>query len=207
MIFPLSKSKYEMMKEVYFQKKINLSSLFKKIRVSPKIGYRYLEELLSAKVLQEQLEGKKPTLRYLLPSFSPAGILCFALTEEEKRNIFFSKHPELIGPFEQFTQGVGKTAIVILFGSFARGSETKESDIDIMLLGRIDKKKIEMLSEGSFVTVRHRPSIRILPESKFMKSLQWKDALALQIEDNHIILSGALRWVELMKRNQNSQLR
>ncbi|MDO8656704.1 MAG: nucleotidyltransferase domain-containing protein [Nanoarchaeota archaeon] len=204
MIFPISKVKYEMMKEVYLQKKIHLSALFKKINVSPKIGYRYLQELLSAKVLQEQLEGKKPTLRYLLPQFSMAGILCFALVEEEKKLLFFAEHKELIGPLQQFSREIGKNATILIFGSFARGSETKESDIDIMLLAKkIDKKKVELISEECFVTVRHRPSIRILPESKFIKSLQGKDALALQIENNHIIISGALCWVELVGKSQH----
>lgn len=205
MIFPISKSKYEMMKEVYLQKKINLSTLFKKIKVSPKIGYRYLEEWLSVQVLQEQLEGKKPTLRYLLPQFSVVGRLCFALIEEEQKSLFFAQHKELIGPLHQFAQEMGEPALILIFGSFARGSETKESDLDIILLGRkIDQKKVERISEECFVTVRNRPSMRILPESEFIKSLRRKEALALQVEKNHIIISGALRWVELMKRNQQA---
>ncbi len=203
MIFPISKSKYEMMKEVYLQKKINLSALFKKIKVSPRIGYRYLQELLSAQVLQEQLEGKKPTLRYLLPQFSAAGVLCFALIEEEKKLLFFAQHKELIGPLQQFSKEMGKKEIVLIFGSFARGSATKESDIDIILLGgKINKKRVEGLTESYFVTVRNRLSMRILPEKEFIRSLQRKDAFALQVENNHVIISGALHWVELLKRSQ-----
>lgn len=203
MIFPIPKSKYEMMKEVYLQKKINLSALFKKIKVSPKIGYRYLEELLSAHVLQEQLEGKKPTLRYLLPQFSAAGRLCFALIEEEKKKLFLAQHKELVGPLQQFGKEIGNAAIVLLFGSFARGGETKESDLDIMLLGeKINKKKVERISEECFVTVRNKLSMRILSPSWFIPSLQRKDAFTLQVEQNHLIISNALGWVELIKRSQ-----
>lgn len=203
MIFPISKSKYEMMKEVYLQQKINLSSLFKTIKVSPKIGYRYLEELLSAQVLQEQLEGKKPTLRYLLPQFSAVGMLCFALIEEEKKMAFLTRHKELIGPLGQFATEIGKNAAVLIFGSFARGSETKESDIDIILLGgRIDQKRVEGLTESCFVTVRNRLSMRILSEKEFIRSLQRKEAFALQVENNHVIISGASHWVELLKKSQ-----
>lgn len=205
MIFPISKSKHEMMKEVYLQKKINLSALFKKINVSPKIGYRYLGELLSAQVLQEQLEGKKPTLRYLLPQFSAVGRLCFALIEEEKKSSFFTQHKDLVGPLQQFGKEIGNTAIVLIFGSFARGSETKESDIDLMLLGeKINKKKVERSSEECFVTVRNRISMRILPENEFIESLKRKDAFTLQVENNHVIISGSLPWVELLKRSQKT---
>ncbi len=204
MIFPISKSKYEMMKEVYLQKKINLSALFKKTKVSPRIGYRYLEELLSAQVLQQQLEGKKPTLRYLLPQFSAVGRLCFALIEEEKKGLFFAKHKELIGPLQHFANEIGKKVVIILFGSFARGSENRESDLDVLLLGeKIDKKKVERISEECFVTVRNRLSMRILSQSEFIQSLHRKEAFALQVEDNHVIISGALHWVELVKRSQN----
>lgn len=200
MIFPISNAKYAIMREIYSQKKINISTLFRNTSVSPKKGYQYLRELLSAKIIKEQLEGKKPTWRYLLPHFSDTGMLCFSLIEEERKIHFLAQHKELVGPLQQFSGELGKAAIILIFGSLARGNESKESDLDVLLIGqKVDAKKIEKISEQCFVTLPHRPSIRIVKETEFFHSYRKKEAFASQIETNHIIISGALRWVELLK--------
>lgn len=200
MIFPISKVKYKIIREVYEEKKIHISNLFKKINISPKSGYRYISELILSGIIREELEGKKPTLRFLLPDFSETGKICFALVEEEKKKIFLVKHKELKGPFEQFVKEI-RVGTALIFGSFARGGETKNSDIDIILIGKkIDKKKIDKISERCFITVRNPVSIRIFKEKDFLNLLKKKEAFALQAEKEHVIISNSLGWMDLVAK-------
>lgn len=201
MIFPISKVKYEIIKKIYQEKKINISGLFRRIKVSPKSGYKYINELLLSRIIKEELEGKKPTLRFLLPNFSEAGKICFALIEEEKRINFFMKHRELKGPFEQFAKELDKKETGLIFGSFARGSETKTSDIDIILIGKkVDKKKIDRIAERCFVTVERPVSIRIFKEKYFLDALKRKEAFVWQVEKEHVVILNSLKWVNLISR-------
>ena len=204
MIFPISKVKYELIRRVYQDKRITISALLRATKVSPQSGYRYISELLLSGIIREKREGKKPTLRYLLPCFSETGKLCFALIEENKRINFLEKHPELKGPFEQFSRELGGQRIALLFGSFARGAETRESDLDLFLIGKkIDKKKIEELTERCFVTIKNPVSLRIWREKDVVSALKKEDAFLKQVEKEHILLAGSLSWVEMTGRVPN----
>ena len=143
MIFPILKAKYKIIKTIYENPNIKISELLRRAKVSQKVGYRYIEDLINAEIITELLEGKKPILRLLKPKFSEAGKECFALLEEEKRLNFFIEHKELKGPFAHFKDEVRDFVdTVLIFGSFARGAETKSSDIDLLIISENKNKKM-----------------------------------------------------------------
>lgn len=205
MIFPLPKTKFKMLKVIYEKRKIKISDLIKEVSASQKAVYGYINELLRAGIIIEELTGKKPLLRYFMPNFSTEeGRLIFALLESQKKSDFFSKHLQMIGAFAQFEKEIKKlVSTALIFGSFARGVETKESDIDLLLIGtRINKKKIAAISEKCFVTLKNRPSIRIFTTKAFIELMNKKDDFVLQILKNHIIVLNSLNWVEMISTAQ-----
>ncbi len=206
MIFPLPKVKYEIARKVYEKKKIMISSLITGLHIAPQSGYRYITELLQAGVLREEREGSKPTLRYLFPNFSSTGNLLFSLIEEERRLFFLQKHPELRGPLEQFSREI---SFGVIFGSFARGGETKESDLDLLVIGKkSQKRKLERICERCFVTVKHPISLRLAEKKEFIAALNKKDAFALQVLQDHVVISGSLEWVSITgTRVDNAMIR
>ena len=201
MIFPISKAKYAIIKNIYECKSISISELISKSRASRKKGYEYIGELLDAEIAEEKLEGKKPVLRFLKPKFSENGKNIFALIENDKAYSFFNKHQELKGAFFYFKNDIIKlNAVAIIFGSFARNAEDKESDIDILIIGKKkDKKAIEKIAGKCFITLKRRVSLRFTERAEFIKAIKNKDAFALQILKEHIVVANAREWVDMLE--------
>jgi len=87
---------------------------------------------------------------------------------------------------------------LILFGSFVKGWYTKESDIDLFVIG---EKKIErkMFQEISGL-VGHHISIKSTNESKFLNGIKNRDPLINEVVSDHIILKGADKFCDIMWR-------
>lgn len=200
MIFPIPSVKYKIIDYIYKTESVKISELLKKLNISQKAGYQYVNSLLKAEIITERLEGKKPLLRILMPNLkSEAGKLSFSLIELQNKIDFLNSYKELTGAFDQFNREL-KDLIVcsIIFGSYARKAETKESDIDIAIFVQNNKisvkNKIEKISEVCFSSLKNRVSIRIFDIKKLNKT----DELMLQIIKNHIVVINAYSWVELL---------
>jgi len=202
MIFPIPTTKYKILKTIYETQKVKVSDLIKEVHASQKTAYKYLNDLIKSGIISEELTGKKPILRHFKPNLNTeAGRLCFAQLETQKMLDFFNSYPYLKGPFTQFkkeTESSVNTSLI--FGSFAKGAETKESDIDVAIIGeKLNKKKITNITERCFVTLKHRASIRILNTKEFIGLLKNKDEFALQIMKNHIIVVNSYVWISMLK--------
>lgn len=82
---------------------------------------------------------------------------------------------------------------IILFGSFASGTQDKDSDIDLVILGKSRKKEIDRIK-------KHFPrevNIEYINYSDFKKTLMQKNALALEILKNHVIFGNVNKVVDM----------
>ena len=198
MIFPIPETKYKLLNIIYIDGKIKVSDLLKKAHASQKAAYAYLNDLITAGIITEERTGKKPLLRHFKPNLATeAGKLIFALLEEHRTIDFLLKHKKLMGSFLQFRREVGLLAdTALVFGSFARDSETKDSDIDIAIVGEhIEKKKIEHCIERCFVTSNNRPSVRLFKTSEFINNAKENDDFVLQVINSHIVLVNSFKWI------------
>src|SRR3989344_3827592 len=105
MIFPLLKAKYNLLYHLYQKREMSISHLLKGARLSPRVGYAYLKDLIRAGIVSETKTGEKPSVRLLRPNLaSESGQLFFALLEEEKKNEFFEQYPSFYSPLHQFNE-------------------------------------------------------------------------------------------------------
>jgi predicted nucleotidyltransferase len=85
---------------------------------------------------------------------------------------------------------------LILFGSFAKGTYTKESDVDIFVIS--DKKiNTNSIIEATNIVGR-KISLKSTSRQQFLKGLQNNDPLIKEIVSNHIILKGADEFSDIM---------
>ena len=73
----------------------------------------------------------------------------------------------------------------IIFGSYAKNINTKDSDLDIILLSKEDKKINEIINKSS-IEIHTQFSTK----NELRKRLNDGDTLAIEIAKNHIILSN-----------------
>lgn len=83
------------------------------------------------------------------------------------------------------------TGIVVVFGSYAKVMQKKDSDLDVFVAGSYDRNKVSKISELYNLQV----SVKNYPASVFNKALKKKDVLLTEIIKNHVIISGAEEFV------------
>lgn len=200
MIFP--KSEYKILKLIYENPGIRLNELIKKARVSVATAKTRLYYLLNSKIIIEEkiTGGKRTLLKNFYPNLeSEEGRNVFSLIESEKKQEFFKKNKNLIGPFKQLLRNVdGKIKVILIFGSFATYSQTKDSDLDLLFLisEKINKNILKKEIERSFVTFAQEISPRIDILNNFKNNLN--KGIYQTIVKNHVIIKGNLDYIKLI---------
>lgn len=201
-IFP--KSEYRILKLIYENPGIRLSELIKTARVSTATAKKRLDHLLDFKIITEEkiTGGKKILLKNFYPNLSSEeGKNIFSLIESEKKQEFFKKNKNLINPLKQLLKNIDKKIkIILVFGSFASYSQTKDSDLDILFLikEKIDKNKLKKEIERSFITFDQEISSRIDTLNNFKRNIN--KGIYQTIIKNHIIIKGTLDFVSNLKK-------
>ncbi len=76
--------------------------------------------------------------------------------------------------------------IAAIFGSYAKGTAKKDSDLDIFVAGKCNEKEIEKVSDMYKIEI----NIKTYPLPIFEKALMTKDPLAEEVIKYHIIIKG-----------------
>ena len=140
---------------------------------------RKIKELSKENAVDFRIKGKNKD--YFLKKTGEAKTYVI-MAENYKLLKIFAKYPALRAIIEKI-QGNKKIKIAILFGSYAKGIEKKESDVDIYI-ETIDKRIKHELEQ-----IDSRLSIKI---GKFDKD----SLLIKEIIKNHIILKGVEEYYD-----------
>ena len=205
-ILPSTESKFRILKNVYMNPGINVTELIRKSRVSPNLAVNYVNTLVHFGDLRERVvgKGKKPHVRELEPNLrSVLGRITFVLVELEKKYEFAEKYKEF-GPIfaqaEDLFEGSG-AEFCLIYGSFARFSAESESDVDVMVVGKLRKGERRELSE-IFVTLGREYSIQVEGVRSFLRNSG--DPFHRSILRDHVLVWNETRFVEMLSRIQNS---
>ena len=113
------------------------------------------------------------------------------LSEQHKKIGFLEKNmliKEIVSKIEPLIKGTA-----LIFGSYAKGTQKKGSDLDIFISGTCDKKEIATISKTYGIDV----SVKMYPKAIFDKKIN-QDILILEVIDNHIILKGTEELVKMV---------
>lgn len=165
------------------EKRWYIREVQKKLNVSPRTAQLILEDLEKKTILSSEIKGK--IKEYGLNKKSKFCREYVIFVEMYKRIIFLDAHSFLREVVEKVGQGCG--GIVILFGSYAKGIEKKESDIDLFIVGKCDREVIKKV--GDLYSVQINPKVY----STFQKKNS--DFLIKEVVENHIVLKGVEEYV------------
>jgi len=161
------------------KKENHIRGLAKELKTNQTTIARKIKELFEENVVDYKKEGRNKVyfLKRTLEAFQ------FVIISEHYKLIeILKKYYYLRKIIQELIQNK-KIKLAILFGSHARKTATKESDIDIFIetKGRAIKESIERLDS--------RVSVKI---GKFNR----KNLLIREIEKNHVIIKGAEIYYE-----------
>ena len=91
--------------------------------------------------------------------------------------------------------------MIIIFGSYVKGEEIKNSDIDIAVIDSNFKIKDKIREFAS----RHNKEVHLqyMKKTSFEEGLREKDTLAIEIARNHVVINNTQAFVDIMWRYFN----
>jgi len=180
---------YEVMKEFLgdYNKQIYGRGLIGKVNMSPK----------GIALTLNNLEKEK-----ILISKKMAGVKYFSLN---KKNVLIKRYLVIIEiinsirflekniKIKHIVSGLVKAGqIICIFGSYAKGNQKKDSDLDLFVVGNFDEKQIKEIGEEYKLKI----SIKNTSKLNFIKSIKENNILVKEILANHVLLSGYEEFVK-----------
>ncbi len=171
--------------------KVTGSDIARKKKLNQKSTANILHELEEEGFLTSETEGKNKY--YLLQKEDKEMLFHFILVIEHLRTIrFYKKNPlikEIMAKIKPLCSG-----ILVIFGSYAKGRQNKESDLDLFLVGKYNTQDIKKIGEKYNMEI----NIKQCPLSFFKKSLCGEDHLVQEVIKDHILVNNAEEFVSLL---------
>jgi len=144
-----------------------------------------LANLENAKILKSKIEGKNKYFSLNLENIRTKSYLQQA--EIYQTDLFIEKYPK----FNMFLKSINMNIPIIIFGSFAKFTADKNSDIDLLIISDNEPKL-------SFHLLPFKPHQINMSEKTFLKAIDQQENLIKEIENNHVILNNHSFYVNVM---------
>ena len=153
------------------------SFIAKKKKLNQKTTANYLYALEKERILKSKVQGKNKN--YFLNLDNKEIVKNYILSIEHIRTIeFYEKNLVIKEISEKINENINGSAVI--FGSYAKGIQKNDSDLDILIIGKCNEKEIEKIGKT------YNIEINLKIYSKFEKDLLIKEAMK-----NHIFIKNS----------------
>jgi len=172
-----------------YDKEYYVREVQKLLKISPRTAQLILEDLEKKGVLLSKTRGKIKI--YSLKKENEISRAYIILAEQYKLICFLNKKIEIKHLLREIKKISPNTTLVI-FGSYAKGTEKRGSDLDILAIinGDFDKQSVKALEKMHTFKI----NIKTVKIDNFDKD----DILIKEVWDNHIILQNSELFVDLI---------
>ena len=167
-----------------YKGKIYGRDISRKLEMNQKTISTILNNLEKKDVVKFSSEGRNKY--YYLNIFNHSTKDVLKLIEINRKIIFLKEHSKLRRLFEELDSK--SEGILLIFGSYAKGEETKKSDLDIYSMGKI--KDVDDLEKSYGIKI----SVIRSSKKKFDKNLN----IVKEVMKTHIVLKGVEEFVSLV---------
>ena len=168
-----------------YDKEYYIREVARKLKVSPRTALITLAKLEKRGILESKTKGR---IKFYSIRKSGLSREFMVLTEQYKKIRFLEKNP-LIREVLEKTDGFMK-GIVIVFGTYAKGTQKGDSDLDLFIAGRHDERRIKPFGKKYGIEV----NVKNYPMKIFEKGIG-EDVLLREIAENHVIIRDAEGFV------------
>lgn len=153
------------------------SGIAKELKLNQKTVSNYLNKLQKQGMLATTTQGRNKLFYFQRFNIKP-----LLLNIETQKNLkFMRKHIKIENILKQLNL---KKAII--FGSYAKGTQHKDSDLDIFLVGDYDEDKVREVEKTYNIEIQ----IHLTSEKNFKKALKQKAVLVGEVIADHIMIGN-----------------
>lgn len=174
-----------------FDRDYYIREVEKLLKISPRTSQLILEDLEDKGILESKSKGKIKSYKLKVNEISKKYLM---LVEQYKSIAFMEKNSlvkEVIEKITPYIAGIG-----IIFGSYAKGTADKLSDLDIFIAGNHRAEDIKRISGIYGIEI----SIKCYPLKTFESNLA-KDALLKEVLKSHILFLNAEQFIRLVLKD------
>jgi len=174
-----------------FKREYYVREVKKLLKISPRTAQLILEDLENKGIIESKTKGKIKTFK-LNPSEFTKKYLVFV--EQYKAIAFLEKKlmiKEIIEKITHHINGIG-----LIFGSYVKGLEKENSDLDIFVAGSYSNDEIKKVSRNFGIDI----SIKCYPIKIFEKNLT-KDILLKEVLKNHVVFVNVEQFIWAVFKN------
>ena len=176
-----------------YSKSLHVREIAREIKVDVKAVQLQLKRLERVNILSSVLKGRNKeyslNLGNLIAKYFMIMAETFASVSYLRENFLIKK---IVGEIADQIEGA-----IVLFGSFAKGQATKESDIDIFVIGK--KPGIGLAKKAGDI-VNRVISVKSSSKKQFLKGLENNDPLIKEVVSSHIVFEGTDEFCDIMWR-------
>jgi len=175
-----------------FNKEYYIREVEKLLKISPRTAQLILEDLEEKGIIESKAKGKTKLFKLNINE-STKRYLVFA--EQYKAIIFLEKKlliKEITEKISTFIDGVG-----IFFGSYVKGLEKKDSDLDVFIIGDYNNNEIKKISKNLGIEI----NVKCYPLKIFEENLT-KDILIKEVLKNHLVFLNSEKFIRTVFKNE-----
>ena len=183
---------YEIMKNFLsdYSREIYGRELVGKVSISQKNIALTLEELEKKGILSSKVRGN---MRYFfLNKSNPLCKRYLVLIEIENSIEFLEKNPKINHILDKINNSLINSQIGCIFGSYAKGNQKKDSDLDLFVVGKVNEKEIKKIGEDYNIEI----DIKNGKKLDFINMLKNKNPLMNEILESHVLILGYEEFIE-----------
>jgi len=167
-----------------YNKKIYGRQIAGKLKINQKTASNVLNRLEKEGILKYSTEGKNKY--YFINKLNSQIKDILKIVEIARKNKFTQKYTRMKDLFYELEKRA--KGIVIIFGSYANFASSKESDLDVFVLGSI--KEVNDLED------LYKIKINLVKSNK--DKIDKEDIFIKEIIKNHIIIKGVEEFIDLI---------
>lgn len=199
-ILPATKAKMRILNVICNNNDINIRNIIKLSKTSPNLVVKYINKLRDYQLITIRNIGgaKKSYIKAVSLNYkAPLSEMFYTIIEIGKKEELIKKYPKLKPFIAQIENSIKSGIITLIYGSYARFAADKESDLDIWLIGKIDKKTVRDIKEV-MVTCPIEYSIALETKEKFLKKI--KDPIHQNVVKDKTIITGKKEFFRILAK-------
>lgn len=179
--------------------KLTIRGIAKRLGKSYALVYNNIADLEKKKLVVKQ--NVPPGQIITLNEFAPSWI--FVDIELKRKNEFLEKHLWVKVLIEDIFNSVNNVFFILLvFGSYAKGTQTKKSDIDLLFIVK-DRKYIRKIENSvKDIYSKAKTGINFADANDFREMIKDTNKMNIgnEAKKHHIILYGAEAYYQLLRK-------
>ncbi len=173
-----------------YNREFYIREVEKLLHISSRTALVTLDKLEKKGILKSKTRGKIKTYQINKTVLSREY---FVLVEQYKKILFLEKNhliKEIIEKLDDVLEGVA-----LIFGSYAKGIQGENSDLDLFIVGKHDNDKIQNVGRKYGIEI----NIKNYPMKIFKREIN-KDILLKEIAENHILINNSEGFVRIVAK-------